>query len=122
LYTSLYLSTSNAFADCNTQTIISPALPIISDYFHSTAGYIWVGFAYLLANAASTPIWGKCSDIWGRKAALLAATFVFFFGSLLCATAKSIGMLITGRAVQGSAAGGLVILVNICISDLFNIR
>ncbi|KAI9835686.1 MAG: hypothetical protein M1819_001863 [Sarea resinae] len=103
-------------------TIIATALPTISAHFHSSAGYTWIGSAYLLANAASTPSWGKFSDIWGRKPVLLIANFVFFVGSLVSALSNSIGMLIVGRAIQGVGGGGLIILVNICISDLFSMR
>lgn len=103
-------------------TIITTALPTISEYFHSNAGYTWIGSAYLLANAASVPTWGKFSDIWGRKPVLLVACAVFFVGSLLAATSVSIGMLIAARAIQGIGGGGLIILVNICISDLFSMR
>jgi len=103
-------------------TIITTALPTISEYFHSNAGYTWIGSAYLLANAASTPSWGKFSDIWGRKPVLLIAAAVFFIGSLLAAVSINIGMLIAARAIQGIGGGGLIILVNICISDLFSMR
>ncbi|TAQ88864.1 hypothetical protein B7494_g2795 [Chlorociboria aeruginascens] len=103
-------------------TIITTALPTISEHFHSNAGYTWIGSAYLLANSASTPSWGKISDIWGRKPILLLAASIFFIGSLLAAVSVSIGMLITARAVQGVGGGGLIILVNICISDLFSMR
>lgn len=103
-------------------SIITTALPTISEHFHSNAGYTWIGSAYLLANAASTPSWGKFSDIWGRKPILLIAAGVFFIGSLLAATSVSIGMLIVARAIQGIGGGGLIILVNICISDLFSMR
>ncbi|KAH8813029.1 MFS multidrug transporter-like protein [Xylogone sp. PMI_703] len=103
-------------------TIITTALPTISEHFHSTAGYTWIGSAYLLASAASTPSWGKISDIWGRKPILLFAAVVFLLGSTLAATSVSIAMLITARAVQGIGGGGLIVLVNICISDLFSMR
>jgi predicted MFS family arabinose efflux permease len=103
-------------------TIITTALPTISEHFHSNAGYTWIGSAYLLANAASTPSWGKFSDIWGRKPILLVAAAIFFIGSLLAAVSVNIGMLITARAIQGIGGGGLIILVNICISDLFSMR
>jgi hypothetical protein len=103
-------------------TIITTALPTISEYFHSNAGYTWIGSAYLLANAASTPSWGKFSDIWGRKPVLLIAAAIFFIGSLLAAVSVSIAMLIAARAIQGIGGGGLIILVNICISDLFSMR
>ena len=103
-------------------SIITTALPTISEHFHSTAGYTWIGSAYLLANAASTPSWGKFSDIWGRKPILLGASVIFFIGSLLAAVSVSIQMLIAARAIQGIGGGGLIILVNICISDLFSMR
>jgi len=103
-------------------TIITTALPTISEHFHSNAGYTWIGSAYLLANAATTPSWGKISDIWGRKPILLLAAAIFFVGSVLCATSISISILIAARAIQGIGGGGLVVLVNICIGDLFSPR
>jgi len=103
-------------------TIITTALPTISEHFHSASGYIWIGSAYLLANSASTPLWGKISDIFGRKPVLLVANAIFFIGSLIAALSTSIGMLIAARAIQGAGGGGLVSLVNICISDLFSLR
>ena len=103
-------------------TIVTTALPTICEYFNSDAGYTWIGSAYLLANAASTPSWGKISDIWGRKPILLLAMWIFFVGSTLAATSISIAMLIVARAVQGIGGGGVVVLVNICVSDLFSPR
>ncbi|KAG9837966.1 DNA repair protein RAD50, partial [Aureobasidium melanogenum] len=103
-------------------TIITTALPTISEYFHSSAGYTWIGSAYLLGNASSVPLWGKISDIFGRKPILITANVLFLIGSLIAALANSIGMLITARAIQGVGGGGLVTLVNICISDLFSLR
>ena len=105
------------------QTIVTTALPTISAHFHSSeADYTWVGSAYLLAAAAATPSWGTVSDIFGRKPVLLAANIVFFIGSLLSGVSVSIKMLLAGRVIQGIGGGGLIILVNICISDLFSIR
>ncbi|KAK4926014.1 hypothetical protein LTR66_016374 [Elasticomyces elasticus] len=104
-------------------TIITTALPTIAQHFHaSSSGYTWIGSSYLLANAAATPIWGKFSDIWGRKPMLIAANIVFMIGSLVAALATSIGMLIGGRVIQGLGGGGLIILVSIAISDLFTMR
>ncbi|RDW84875.1 hypothetical protein BP6252_02465 [Coleophoma cylindrospora] len=97
-------------------------LPTITQHFNSSAGYTWIGSAYLLATAASTPSWGKFSDIWGRKPILLTAVAVFFIGSLLCGAASSIFLLIAGRAVQGIGGGGILTLVNICQSDLFSLK
>lgn len=103
-------------------TIIATALPTIAEQFHSAAGYTWIGSAYLLANAASTPLWGKVSDIFGRKPILLLANVVFFVGSLIAALSVNIGMLITARVIQGIGGGGLLVLVDIVICDLFSLR
>ncbi|KAK4913318.1 hypothetical protein LTR28_013776, partial [Elasticomyces elasticus] len=103
-------------------TIITVALPTISEHFHSSAGYTWIGSAYLLANAASTPLWGKLSDIFGRKPMLLVANLAFLIGSLIAGLSINIGMLIVARAIQGIGGGGLLTLVDIVISDMFSLR
>ena len=103
-------------------TIVTTALPTIAEEYGSASGYTWIGSAFLLASAASIPSWGKVSDIFGRKPMLLVANIIFMVGSLVAALSKSIGMLIAARAVQGLGSGGLVILVNICIGDLFSLR
>ncbi|KAF2423330.1 MFS general substrate transporter [Tothia fuscella] len=104
-------------------TLITTALPTISAQFNVTnAGYAWIGSSYLLTNAASVPFWGKISDVFGRKPILLLANGVFLVGSLISALSKNLEMLIAGRAVQGLGGGGIVILVNICVGDLFSLR
>jgi hypothetical protein len=103
-------------------TIVTTALPTISSEFNSASGYTWVGSAYLIAQSAATPIWGKVSDIFGRKPILLLTNAIFFVGSLLAGVAVNIDMLIAARAVQGIGGGGLIVLVNIAISDLFSVR
>lgn len=103
-------------------TIVTTALPTIAEEFHSASGYTWVGSAYLIANSAATPIWGKVSDIFGRKPILLVTNAIFFVGSLLAATSVNMDMLIAARVIQGIGGGGLIVLVNICISDLFAMR
>ncbi|KAL9062375.1 MAG: hypothetical protein Q9157_008976 [Trypethelium eluteriae] len=104
------------------QTIISTSVPTISAALHSASGYIWIGGAYVLANTAAGPIWAKCSDIWGRKPALLAAVGSFAVASTIAALSTSMQMLIAARALQGTAGGGLMQLVSITISDLFSVR
>ena len=98
------------------QTIMATAIPTIAAYFHSSAGYTWIGGAYLLSSAASACIWAKLSPI------LLLAVGWFFLSSIICAAATSMEMLIAGRALQGVAGGGLLQLVTIIISDLFSVR
>ncbi|KAK4122078.1 MFS general substrate transporter [Parathielavia appendiculata] len=116
LMTSLCMAVFLAALDI---TIIATALPTISDHFHSTSGYTWIGSAFLLAAAVVAPSWGKFSDIWGRKAILLIAVGVFFLGSALCGAAVSLSMLLVGRSVQGIGAGGLLSLVSIVVGDLY---
>jgi len=104
------------------QSIIATAVPTIASELKSSRGYVWIGSAYLLATAAGGPIWSNLSDIFGRKPILLAAVFMFFASSIICALATSMPMLIVGRGFQGIAGGGLIQLVNITISDLFSLR
>ncbi|RYP52242.1 hypothetical protein DL768_002561 [Monosporascus sp. mg162] len=104
------------------QTIVATAIPSITRDLHNAAGYTWIGGAYILANAAAVPTWAKCSDIWGRKPALLGADIIFAVGSILAATSSSMRMLIAARALQGAAGGGLIQLVSITVSDLFSVR
>ncbi|CRG89194.1 hypothetical protein PISL3812_06230 [Talaromyces islandicus] len=99
--------------------VVTTALPYIAGHFSaSQTAYSWIGSAYLLPYAAMGPFWAKCSDIFGRKVILLAVNGIFLVGSLVCALSNSVAMLIAGRAIQGAAGGGLVVLVNITLSDL----
>ncbi|KAL2835091.1 major facilitator superfamily domain-containing protein [Aspergillus cavernicola] len=104
-------------------TIISTALPTMaSDFNASESGYSWMASSFSLTNAAFVPLWGKVSDIWGRKPILLLANFAFLVGSLICALSINLPMVLAGRAIQGAGAGGIITLANICVSDLFSIR
>jgi hypothetical protein len=105
-------------------TVLLPtALPTISRDFHIPDSlFAWTGSAYLLANAASVPFWGKLSDVFGRRPIILIANSIFLGGSILCAVSNSAIMLVTGRAIQGLGGGGVVVLVHICVADLFSIR
>lgn len=92
-------------------------------YFHaSESGYSWMASSYLLANASCIPLWGKLSDIWGRKYMILLANFGFLAGSLICALSVNLPMMLAGRAIQGAGGGGIIVLANISVSDLFSVR
>ncbi|KAL4778355.1 major facilitator superfamily domain-containing protein [Aspergillus varians] len=104
------------------QTIVATATPTISAELDSGAEYVWIGGAYLIANAASSNIRANISDIWGRKPILLSAVAFFFRASIVCAKATNMPMLIAGRGSQGIAGGGLFQLTTITISDLFSVR
>jgi MFS family permease len=103
--------------------LIPTALPTISLSFQIPDSlYAWTGSAYLLANAASVPLWGKLSDVFGRKPVILVANSIFLGGSIICAVSVSAVMLVAGRAVQGLGGGGVVVLVHVCVADIFVIR
>lgn len=103
--------------------ILTTALPTIAaDLKASTSGFAWVGSSFLLSDATSMPFWGRASDIFGRKPLLLLANTIFMLGSLVSGVAPNLGTLLAGRAIQGLGAGGLTVLVNIIVSDLFSLR
>ncbi|KAH7112114.1 major facilitator superfamily domain-containing protein [Dendryphion nanum] len=104
------------------QTIVATAIPTICAELNSASGYAWISASYALANGTSAPVWAKISDIWGRKRILLTAVALYFFTSIICATARSMKMLIIGRAFQGASGGGLVQMVYITISDLYSMQ
>ncbi|CEJ57046.1 hypothetical protein PMG11_05754 [Penicillium brasilianum] len=101
-------------------TIISTALPSIAAHLHVTSReYAWIGSGYTLATTASTPVWVKLSDIFGRKPAIMAAVIIFMVGSLVSALASSSVSLLAGRVVQGLGGGGSIVLVTVIIGDIF---
>lgn len=103
--------------------LIPTALPTISlSFYVRDSLYAWAGSAYLLANAASVPFWGKLSDVFGRKPIILVANCIFIGGSILCAISADAVMLVAGRTVQGLGGGGVVVLVHVCVADMFTIR
>jgi MFS family permease len=104
------------------QTIVSAALPVISAYFDSGRSSSFVGSAYLLTSTAMQPIWGRLSDVFGRKVTLLACVVVFIIGSLACAVAQTMIQLIVFRGMQGFGGGGLITLTLIIISDVVSLR
>lgn len=99
-------------------TIVGAALPTIGHAFGDLRNVPWVATAYLLTGTAATPVVGKLSDIHGRRATMLAAISVFLAGSLLCALAPSLPILILGRAVQGFGGGSLILLAMTVLGDI----
>lgn len=100
------------------QTIVSTALPRIASDFSALSELSWVVTAYLLASAVSTPLYGKLSDLYGRKRMLSVAIIIFLIGSALSGASQNILELIIFRAVQGLGAGGLMTLVMAAIGDV----
>ena len=100
------------------QSIVGTALPQIVSEFNSLDKLSWVVTAYLLTSTASTPLWGKISDLYGRRPLFIAAIVTFLAGSVLSALSQNIEMLIGFRAVQGLGAGGLMSLAFATIGDV----
>ena len=100
------------------QTIVSTALPTIANELHGLSKYSWVATAYLLTSAVSTPLYGKISDMFGRKRIFQIAIVIFLLGSILCGFAQNMNQLIIFRGIQGLGAGGLMTLVFAIIGDV----
>lgn len=100
------------------QTIVSTALTRISEDFHRTDLYGWVVTAYLLTSTASTPLYGKISDQFGRKRIFQASIVIFLIGSALSGLSQDMYELIGFRALQGLGAGGLMTLAFAIVGDV----
>jgi EmrB/QacA subfamily drug resistance transporter len=104
------------------QTILATGLPTIAADLGSLSDVSWVVTAYVVAAAATTPVWGKLGDRHGLKALLQTALVLFVVSSALCGAAQSITELIVLRAIQGAAAGGLMSLAMAAVGDLVSPR
>ncbi|HEX2705187.1 MAG TPA: MDR family MFS transporter [Candidatus Lustribacter sp.] len=100
------------------QTIVASAMRVIADDLKGLSAQAWVTTAYLITSTVVTPLYGKLSDIYGRKQFFILAISLFTIGSVLCTLATSIGTLALYRAVQGLGAGGLFSLALAIIGDI----
>src|SRR5215210_2072913 len=85
-------------------TVVSTAMPTVIATLGGLAHYSWVFSAYLLTSTASVPIWGRLSDLYGRRRIYLTGVAIFLIGSLLCGASTSMVQLILSRGVQGLGA------------------
>ncbi|KAI9298420.1 MFS general substrate transporter [Neoconidiobolus thromboides FSU 785] len=99
-------------------TIIGTSLNTITSEFDALDQISWVATSYLLTSTAFQPLYGKFSDIFGRKLTTLFALSIFLIGSILCGASTNIIMLIVSRAIAGVGGGGLISLSVIIISDI----
>ena len=100
------------------QTIVSTALKSIVEQLDGLEHYTWVVTAYLLTSTASTPLYGKISDLYGRRIVFQFAIVTFLIGSFLAGASSTMGQLIATRAIQGLGAGGLMALTFVIIGDI----
>ncbi|MFB9879009.1 MDR family MFS transporter [Planobispora siamensis] len=101
------------------QTIVGTALPRIVRELGGADLYTWVVTSYLLTSTITVPLYGRLSDVYGRKPLLLTGVALFLLGSLLCGVAQDMTQLIAFRAVQGLGAGALLPLSLALVMDLF---
>jgi EmrB/QacA subfamily drug resistance transporter len=104
------------------QTVVATALPRIVTDLQGADRFVWVVTAYMLCSTVTIPIYGKLSDVYGRKVMLLIAVGLFIAGSSLSGSSQSMNQLIGFRALQGLGAGGFYPLTISVVGDLFNPR
>jgi EmrB/QacA subfamily drug resistance transporter len=104
------------------QTIVATALPTIGRQFRDVTNLSWVITAYLLASTAVAPVFGTLSDIYGRRAMIITSLSLFIAGSILCAVAPNLPVLILARGLQGLGGGGIMPIVQTIISDVVTPR
>lgn len=104
------------------QTVLSAAMPTMVGELGGVDQMLWVMTAYILASTITMPIYGKMSDLLGRKSPLIIAILLFMLGSIVGALAPDMGILIIGRVVQGLGGGGLIILSQAIIADVVPAR
>ena len=102
-------------------TVVSTAMPTVVASLGGLDHYSWVFSAYLLTSTASVPLWGRLSDLYGRRRVYLAAIALFVVGSMLAGMSQSMLQLVLFRAVQGLGAGGLIPLALTMIGELYTL-
>ncbi|WP_410622180.1 MDR family MFS transporter [Amycolatopsis sp. cmx-8-4] len=102
--------------------IVAPALPTIVGDLGGLSHLAWVTTGYILASTASTPIWGKLGDLFGRRIVFVSSVVVFLAGSALAGMSQNMGELVAFRAVQGLGAGGLMVGVLSIIGEMIPSR
>jgi EmrB/QacA subfamily drug resistance transporter len=103
-------------------TVVSTGMPTIVSQLGGLESYSWVFTAFMLASTTTVPLYGKLSDLFGRRPVFVAAMAIFLIGSALCGLAATMPQLIAFRTIQGIGAGGLLPLVFIIIGDLFSLE
>jgi EmrB/QacA subfamily drug resistance transporter len=103
-------------------TVVATAMPTIVGQLGGLEHYSWVFSAFMLASTTTVPLYGKISDIYGRRNLYVFAMALFLAGSILCGWANSMTTLIFARAIQGIGAGGIMPLAFILIGEMFTLE
>jgi EmrB/QacA subfamily drug resistance transporter len=102
-------------------TVVSTAMPTVVASLGGLHHYSWVFSAYLLTSTASVPLWGRLSDLYGRRRPYLAAIAIFLLGSMLAGVSQTMVQLILFRALQGLGAGGLIPISLTVIGEIYTL-
>ena len=111
-----------AFAASLDATIITTALPTITESIGGQQQYVWIANSYVLASTAIQPFFGQLANIFGRRWPMMISTGLFALGSGIAGGANGVGMLIAGRTVQGLGGGGILMLLDLITCDLVPLR
>ncbi len=103
-------------------TVVATAMPTIVGQLGGLEHYSWVFSAFMLASTTAVPLYGKLSDIYGRRNLYVIAMALFLIGSVLCGWAANMTQLIWARALQGIGAGGIIPLAFILIGEMFSLE
>jgi EmrB/QacA subfamily drug resistance transporter len=114
--------TSAMFLASLDSTVVATAMPTIIGDLHGLDHYAWVFTAYLLAEIATIPLWGRFADMYGRKKIFLAGLIIFMVGSILCGMAGSMLQLVLFRGLQGVGAGCILPVAQTVVADMYTIE
>jgi EmrB/QacA subfamily drug resistance transporter len=110
------------FLSSTEQSVVATALPTMAGELGSANRIAWVVSAYLLTSTVTTPLYGKMSDIFGRRIVYQTSIAIFVLGSMLCALSQDMNQLVGARAVQGCGGGGLMSLAFVIVGDVVSPR
>src|SRR6185436_18075713 len=103
-------------------TVVGTAMPTVIASLGGLDRYSWVFSAYLLTSTVTVPVWGRLSDLYGRRPLYLMAVVFFLVGSALSGASQTITQLIVFRAIQGFGAGGLIPLSMTITGDIYTLK
>ena len=113
---------AGTFLSALDSSIVGPAMPTIIGQLGGLSLYSWVFSAYLLTSTTTVPLYGRLSDMYGRKPLFVISAALFVLGSALCGLAQSMEQLVAFRAIQGLGAGGIVPVTFTILGDLFSVE